>query len=400
MENRALLLTKLEEISRILLEKSQVINESGLLADMALFQFYYAKFLGNDGLADIGEEILVSSINNIGSNTYPTYCAGVAGVGWVIDHLSQEGFIEADNDELLSEFDTHLHRIMVSDMETGYYDFLHGAIGYGYYFLQRWKNTSSSVLKEVYQNNLMELVAYLDESSEKDGSHVKWISLRDINSDDQVFNFSLAHGIPSVINFLGRLYEIDFFKPKVEEMLRGGVDYILNFMSSDSDEISLFPNWIQSDGNVSGPSRLAWCYGDLGIGITLWSVSKCLSYDGLAEKAIEILKHTTHRLTPHENMIVDAGICHGSYGNAQIYHRMYIETGDKVFEDAAAFWINNGLSKAVHEDGYAGYKQFRTHDGVWENRLSLLDGITGIGLSIISYLSDFDAKWDERLMIS
>ena len=55
---------------------------------------------------------------------------------------------------------------------------------------------------------------------------------------------------------------------------------------------------------------------------------------------------------------------------------------------------------AVHKDGDAGYKQWRGDSKEWKKEKNLLEGIAGIGLTIISFLATFDTKWDECLLIS
>ncbi len=74
--------------------------------------------------------------------------------------------------------------------------------------------------------------------------------------------------------------------------------------------------------------------------------------------------------------------------------------GEPVFKEATEFWIQDGLNKATHKDGLAGYKQWNAKDKEWVSNIPLLEGIAGIGLTIIDYLADFDSSWDECLMIS
>ena len=79
---------------------------------------------------------------------------------------------------------------------------------------------------------------------------------------------------------------------------------------------------------------------------------------------------------------------------------MFKETGSQEFKEAALFWIGDGLEKAIHKDGYAGYKQWGGSEKKWSPELSILLGISGIGLTILSYLSNDLKGWDECLMIS
>ena len=85
---------------------------------------------------------------------------------------------------------------------------------------------------------------------------------------------------------------------------------------------------------------------------------------------------------------------------AQIFHRMYLETKENIFKQASDMWIEDGLSKGIHENGLAGYKQWDNIKNEWIAKATLLEGIAGIGLTIIDQLADFETTWDECLMIS
>ena len=367
-------------------------------AGNTLFQFYYSRYLKGE----IKTEIITKSISKINKGyNYPTYCAGIAGFGWTLDHLEQEGFIEVDSDSLLPVFDDYLYSVMVSDMRNENFDFLHGAIGYAFYFLSRYKNTKAEDLKEKYKFILLQFVDLLDKmSNETSENSLRWVSVLNRETGEKGYNLSLSHGMSSIIGILTKLFENDDFKLSTETILRKAISYILNFKNEDYSSFSLFPSWVPEKGDIDYKSRLAWCYGDLGIGVRFWYAGKALKNKSLCNTAISIMKHAAQRVTQESNMVVDAGVCHGSYGNAQMFYRMYKETNDLIFKEAAEFWIQDGINKATFSYGYAGYKQLCGLDRKWEPQISLLEGIAGIGLTIIDCLSDFENNWDECLMIS
>jgi lantibiotic modifying enzyme len=404
--NKELLEKKLKEIDQIIKSKYTEETQIGVLAGLAgisLFQFYDSKYLDIDDPADIGVEMLTNCIDKINEGySYPTFCTGIAGTGWVLDHLEQEEFMDADNDDLLPELDQYIHTFMVTDMKNGNYDFLHGAIGYAFYFLNRFRNTKSDELKNKYKDILNEFMDLLDEMSEKEGEDMlKWESELSIETKERGYNLSLSHGMSSIVGILTKLHEQDTFKERSEPMLKGAIKYIMSHKTEEENPFSVFPSWItDKTENENGQSRLAWCYGDLGVAMRFWYASKTLNDKKLGEDAVEVLKHSAARIKQEDSMVRDAGLCHGSYGNAQMFLRMYRETGDQAFKDAFEFWIQDGIDRAIHEDGYAGYKQWKGVDKSWAPETSLLEGIAGIGLSILDYLADYDTNWDECLMIS
>ncbi|WP_148044363.1 lanthionine synthetase C family protein [Sinomicrobium pectinilyticum] len=394
---------KLDDIIDVLdIYSSNYEQVGGLvgISGIAMLYLYYAEYTNNEDLYNKGIKILTEGVNKVNKGvSMPTYCMGLAGMGWVLDHLKNKQIIDNNNDELLITLDKPLNHLMMKNMDDKYYDFLHGAIGYGYYFLKRYENTKSKLLKNQYKESLLKLILMLDEISIKEGRFVKWLSTLKRDTKVKGYNLSLSHGMSSVINFLSRLHKYEEFQMHVKPMIYGGVEYIKSKMAKDMKSFSLFPNWIKDGKANENGSRLAWCYGDLGVGISFWQVSKNLQDTKLKDLSISILKHSARRVSSKDSRVIDAGICHGSFGNAQIFNRMFAETNEGIFRQAAEFWIKDGLKRAIYKDGYAGFKQWNGMKKDWQEDLSLLEGITGIGLSLLSHLSG-DYSWDECLMIS
>ena len=395
---------QLEEISKIIQLNYRKEEHLGVLAGisgMALFQFYYAKYLDDDRFSDLGVEMISYCIEKINEGySYPTYCTGIAGFGWTMQHLNDEGFIELDCDDLLGEFDAYLHNQMRLDISTRNFDFLHGAIGYGFYFLKRYNGTEIKELKNRYLDYLKELIMALEKSAIKKDNYYKWESVLDIRRGNKGFNFSLSHGMSSILNFLSRAHVIDKLREITEDSLIGCLNYLLSFENKSPENKSLFPSWIEPELPIEYNARLAWCYGDLGVGLSMVKAGVSLNNIEIQKRGVEILNSTTKKKIPEETHVIDAGICHGSYGNAQIYHRLFQQYENGMFGKSTDFWIQDGIEKAIHKDGHAGYKQWNGLNKEWTPELSLLEGVAGIGLVIIDYLSKKPNSWDECLIIS
>ncbi len=404
MEQTKLLKQKLSTISTTLQKQYKDATDVGVVAGIsgiALFQFYYSKYLDVDEYADLGAEMISYCIEQINEGySHPTFCNGIAGLGWAIQHLKTNDFIDIDCDELLSPFNSYLYNQMVFDLTRGNYDFLHGAMGYGFYFLSRYEHTENSDLKKAYQSYLDELITTLETLSISEGDTLKWESTLDIEKGNKGFNLSLSHGISSILNFLSRLHRFEAFKESTRKLIRGGANYILGFEDKNPENLSLFPSWVETTVSPEYKSRIAWCYGDLGIGLSLLRAGKALNDVAMQQHALNILNHTTNRKADDETQVVDAGVCHGSYGNALIYRRLCQERNTNSFEKMFNYWMTDGIEKAVHKDGYAGYKQWNGLKKEWTPELSLLEGIAGIGLVLIDCLSDEPNTWDECLLIS
>ncbi|MDH7447401.1 lanthionine synthetase C family protein [Aquimarina sp. 2201CG14-23] len=398
------LLKKLEQINLQLSTHYQNNEHVGVLSGISgisLFHFYYSRYMENEQVADIGVDMISETIQRINDGySFPTFCTGIAGAGWVLELLSEEEFIDIDNDDLLSSLDEYLFKATKIDVTNEYYDFLHGAIGNGYYFLKRYQNTKSDELKNTYKEYLMFLISALKKSSKKDNRGIWWDY--ELNKKEEIIgaNLSLSHGMASIINFLCRLYYFNDFRAAVEELLQGSIDFIVHNKYEIEENSCLFPSWVYTGMNEYVGNRLAWCYGDLGLGISLWRAGVTLKNNEYQKLAIQTLKHAAKRKDPEEARIKDAGLCHGVFGIIRIFNYMFKETKEEIFKETADFWMDEALKMDIHENGHAGYMQWRGDLQEWNNEINLLEGTAGIGLSIISYLRPELTKWDECLMIS
>ncbi len=391
-----------DKINEIALTLKSFINKDNISlfsgsAGVALFLNFYSKFTNN-------EEFTVNSISIISDifdqinhgNLYSTFAGGTAGVGWLIEFLSQNDFIEVDANEIIGELDDYLYSTMVKEMGQNNFDYLHAAGGIALYFLKR-KSLSKS---EYYINNFIDL---LEKSSLRENNSCKWASemFSGSNKKIDVYNLSMSHGIASIIAILSKVYVREINKEKVYKLLTGAINYVLNNQLDTNNSLSYFPDSVLIDGKKGKETRLAWCYGDLGIAISLWNASKAISDKELEKKSIEILLHASKRRDLKENMVLDAGLCHGTAGIAHIFNRMYINTRISEFKETADYWFNQTLKMAKFIDVLAGFKVFRIKEQVsWINDYEFLEGIAGIGLAMISYVSEIEPTWDECLLLS
>ena len=99
-----------------------------------------------------------------------------------------------------------------------------------------------------------------------------------------------------------------------------------------------------------------------------------------------------------QTMVIDCGLCHGSAGIAMVFRRLYLETGEKIFYNAWIHWIDFTLNFKRFDDGLAGYKTFESYK--WQNDISLITGISGIGLTFLSFIRNDLQEWDELFLLS
>ena len=175
------------------------------------------------------------------------------------------------------------------------------------------------------------------------------------------------------------------------------IDFYSNHINIDK-KYSNFIDVINVDEYIYSKSRLGWCYGDLSIAYTLYQAGVTFQDSRTVESAITILLQSTKRRSVEDTYIRDAGICHGSSGVAHIYNRLWHKTKNIIFKDACDYWILKTLEFSCHIDGIAGYKKYSPIKQRFEAELGLLEGTTGIGLVLLSYLTG-DFTWDYSIML-
>jgi len=324
-----------------------------------------------------------------------TFCSGYAGVGWLYQFLNDEKYFNDDTNELLSDFDIYLSNVLFKYLSDSDTDFLHGSFGIVYYIYKRAKDNPCLI-------KVLEL--FVDEFSKKvedSGEYVNWLSVN-LLLNEKTYNISMSHGMSSCVLILSKLYTLKELKtPKLKNLIEKSVAYILAQEIDVNKFGSFFPYVALESTDCLQGSRLAWCYGDLGICIALYQVGVIMNRQDWVEKAVEILLYAAkNRRDLNENLVMDACICHGTAGICQIFNRMFWNTGLKEFKNAAEYWYIKTKEMARYKDGYAGYKMWQGKNEGYAPELSLLEGIAGTGLVMLTFENDIEPRWDQCFLMS
>lgn len=360
-------------------------NSVGLYdGDCGLFVFLSQYINFDESAIETCQKLAEKIVANIKKQkTIYSYSSGFSGILYLFEFLNEKEIIEIEI-TYRDEIEEYLISILNTEFRNNHYDFLHGAIGIGFYFLKR-RNV----------NIIDSIIEYLDSRAEKVDDIYRWKSILDHDNNVWGYNISLAHGITSIIAFLSKVIKEGLGSPKVIKMLYGAINYVKSQQIDPNIYGSYYPS--QSKKNVRC-SRLAWCYGDLGIAITLWNAGQIINDESLKQHAHTVLLHGSTRKTLEETEIMESGICHGSAGVSLIFRRMYLNTGDVEFFEASQHWLKRTLYYANHADGIAGYKT--RYGAGWTRDLSLLSGVSGVGLLLLDQQLNSMQEWDELLLLS
>lgn len=358
------------------LNEKDILNYSLLGEDFGciIFLYFYSKrYKLPLDIADTYLERLLCG--HLKYNSLTTYCNGLAGLATGLSILNSNKLIEC-SDTVLGTIDMRIKENLNTLTADINFDFLHGLIGVGFYLLRRKTVLSNCILEEI--------IDLLSCNIQRVGDRCFLLYKNQLNN--RTFNISFAHGAASLILFLMKLNKLDWGKKRNEEiskMLHGAIKYLLSEKIDNKVYGSCFPTFPREDGYAINGSRLAWCYGDLGISMALKSVAKNIQNKELYDVAIEILKYNAQRRTIKNTCIYDAELCHGAAGVAWIFKQAYEDTKMDIFNEAFVYWdaIVMKMVKNYGED-YSFYS-FNTENNSWSVKYGILDGISGIGLYLM-----------------
>lgn len=390
-------ISKIHEIASLFENKIKIENDflfSGKLG-VALFCFYYGKHFNKKKFTNIGLKYIEKSFNAINPEISNfSLSNGLCGFYWLLKELEEENFIDKG---IFDEWSIIEHSLVLRinyEINSKNWDFLHGIMGIVWCF----SKFNPELLAEI---SLSVLSQFEQQGDSFDDGSIAWRADRmDINDKkSEIHSLGLAHGAPGFIlilsNFVKHNIELNISNKLLNKSFLFLINHKLNFEKSGY----YFPQYIDlPDGTYSERNRLAWCYGDLGLGYALYKAGINASHIEMKELGLKLLTNCCIKKSFEETYTIDAGFCHGTVGNAHIFNRIFQETNIIDFKLSAQYWYEKTLQHATFIDGLAGYKSFNGEK--WVQNYGFLDGVVGIGLSLIAAISEDEPKWDNCFLLS
>ncbi len=384
------------------------LSLAGGEAGIALFFAYLDAARPGEGFDETAIDLLERAIEGTavvpaGAGLY----SGFSGVAWALEHLSGRLFDPDGEDpggEIAEILKDHLQR----SPWQGDYDLISGLVGFGVYALERLPRPGG-------RECLEGILARLAENAERQPAGITWHtgpelvgSVQRENFPDGNYNLGVAHGVPGVIGLLGEMCAAGLpagapthFKDEARRLLEGAVDWLLA-QRMPPDSAAQFPYTV-APGATPVPSRLAWCYGDLGIAAALFAAARAAAEPAWEEAALAIARHAAAR--PIEGSgVIDAGLCHGAVGVAHLFNRLYQASGDESLGAAARSWFAKTLTFRRGSEGIGGFLAWlpsgedRMGPLGWLPDPGFLTGVAGIGLALLAATTPLDPAWDRTLL--
>lgn len=401
---------KVDEINKILREKNSS-KDLGLMhgyCGESLFKIIYSLNYGGRNEVEKNVKYLLTNIDsylkhNLQLLPYSIGFAGLPGIFWTLSFMKNHNFAHFNSKLFFSDYEALFDELVIIEAQKKNYDYFYGIIGILLFYNEAGLLVQKVSLQKKIISILEEQLVNLDKDK------IFWNFLMyDAKSGYSVntkeINLGLSHGLPSLISC------ILLFDKSLDDIVYPLVNKSINFIiscqvkeSSDKKYLSQFPYTFNISDHkhvTEYDSRLAWCYGDLGIANVLWNAGDKFKRNDWKDLSYKIITKSTERQNLVENKIFDAGICHGSSGVAHLFNKFYIRTNDQKIKDARNYWIAKTMELSKFSNGTAGYLVYDNDtNNSKQKENGFLQGISGIGLVLLGYLNPKNTTWDRCLLI-
>lgn len=395
MQDKFIIADSLQSINKVL-ANSQAKSDGFLGGNLGTIYYYfrYSAAMEDAATETLARNLLNEYITQLTENTLHldpySYCNGLAGFAYVMSELHKMEWINIDMQEEFEEIDEMLFHSALSLIERDHNDFLHGAFGIIHYFSGRAAEQAITTYIDQLIKLLTEKMVSFDEFT-----CIANLSLPS-NQIREKINMSLSHGLNGFLLILLKLLETPAARQPIEHLIAHCSSALYKSATTAKLELtqrSIFPASVHLDTNERKYSnRLGWCYGDLGQLLLLHRLDqKGLLPGDYHPPIVDMAIATTERKSFEDTLIEDASFCHGAAGLAQFYAVLKQVSDLPIYTDAYEYWIGETV-RLLRLDLEKNNFLYNEH--------SILDGYTGVGLTLLHYFSPTERSWGEAVLLA
>ncbi|HWR94933.1 MAG TPA: lanthionine synthetase LanC family protein [Flavobacterium sp.] len=352
MGDHTISFSRQQRIRNCLLLNASFIDNLGIMhgkMGIAIYFFHLARETQNQIYENYAGELIDEIYDEITIQTSCDFENGLAGIGWGIEYLDRNGFIEADTDEVLEDFDNRIiHEIThhVPD-DAG---ILQGIFGYIVYFLKRIKSGSKKkpALKRALLKTVLLLQKYIDKSD---------IDFNRLWKEPE--KFDIAWNYTSVLWVLAELFHEGLYKRETVQTLKK----LLSVHKDYSSLLQLHSHRLVLALIIEKLRKLR---------------NENLFDSDLAELSIQLTTEIKRETIREELEPNSAFFRNGASGISILYRQLYLLTRIPIYEIESIYWKSYIKELPESDQGYAGFFMDKKNE---DKAFGILNGLAGIGLT-------------------
>ena len=402
-----------QKIINTLLLNASFIDNLGLMhgkMGISIFFYHLSRQTGDKIYEDYAGELIDEIYEEITANTPVDFENGLAGIGWGIEYLVQNDFIEADTDDVLEEFDNRIFKELIYNTPKDI-GLLYGLTGLGAYFLKRVQNPISRDERITTLTNQQTLIHLIDELERQTQNITKIISeplsssnnhqtFKQLsnprttkqqigaqrpndhrNRSDGTVNetFDLTLNYPTLLWFLTELHEQNIFNFKVEKIIQRLTKPLSNEsnlpkLQSNRLLLALALTKLQQTTNYeprttnkeqqTTPEQSSNALRKESYGQTIIEPSNLQTI--INNLLTGINRNTINSELPPNN----ATLRYGTPGIAWIYQQLHRQTHDNHFKEEMEYWTNQTDKSGITNEVFT--------EADTKKSYGILEGLSGI----------------------
>ncbi|MBO2013073.1 lanthionine synthetase LanC family protein [Hymenobacter negativus] len=155
-------------------------------------------------------------------------------------------------------------------------------------------------------------------------------------------------------------------------------------------QYSVFPYQVHNQlKETTFSSELSWRRGDIGQSFLLYKAHSLSQDPDLLNIAELVGLNTLLRTTSDNTEVVSSQLESGAAGLAHIYHKLCQLSGNEAYQRGQIYWLTQTQQWLRQE----------LANDIYNNRLGdLLQGLVGVGLVLLSAMTEKELKWDEIVL--
>lgn len=358
-------------------------------AGAVLFLFHKARFDDDEVLQEQAMMLLERLLEQAGEESGHSLFAGLPGMVWLLIYLQREGFIDEDESLISETLLDHLCEASLKMMRAAQYDYMHNGLSTAVAFL------ASPELVRRRTHYFEEVVAALDATAIQYRENAVYWEYLYTQTPGQGVSLGLCHGSPSVISFLGKLCQLGVAIEASQALIRKAVRFMQLHCDAGRMDCN-YPSLVHPGALPPyDPTRLGWCYGDMGIAVSLIHAFNATGDKMYKQEVDRIISVMLQRKDVHRWMRDDAALCHGTWGIAHLFLRFCQYSQQQALKGQAGYWIRQSLQLTKESENGVEISAKEYEEVIWTSNVSVLNGISGVGLVILGMLADEKLSWDE-----
>lgn len=354
-----------------------------------LYLFHAALHQKNEELYTQAMVNLEQLMEEMDSMQGPSLCDGVSGLIWLLLYLQREEILDTEEDLISEELLDSLCEGSLQMIQQGNYDYMHQGLGLTTALLCSRDYTLR------YQRYLEQVVEALDGTAKKwNDNSVYWEFLLNPERKGKV-SLGICHGMPSILAVLAKISAAGICSELCNSLVEKTAGFLITHRNKEAMP-SLYPTFVEPGDSPPFPaSRFGWCYGDMGVAAGFIQAAKATSLSRYRHEAAVIIAAIQDREDAGRAMAGDATFCHGAWGIAHLFNRLYNYNSDPGLKEKACYWLRRALKltrsgkETVTMQVLAG-ELMTESDGP-----TVLNGLAGAGLTILSAVAPLRPAWDE-----